>query len=62
VVPNAFVYLGAKPIYVDIEPETCNIDPPKIEEKMSEKTKVIIAQHTFGIPAEMKRILEAART
>jgi len=61
VVPNAIVYLGAKPIYVDIDPETYNIDPAKIEEKVTEKTKVITVQHTFGIPAEMDRILEIAK-
>ncbi len=61
VVPNAIRYLGAKPIYVDIELETYNIDPEKIEEKVTEQTKGIIAQHTFGIPAEMDKIFEIAK-
>lgn len=61
VVPNAILYLGAKPIYVDIDPATYNIDPSKIEEKITKKTKAIIAQHTFGIPAEMDKILEIAK-
>lgn len=61
VVPNAVTYLGAKPIYIDINPETYNIDPQKIEEKITEKTKAIIAQHTFGIPAEMDKIVEIAK-
>lgn len=61
VVPNAIVYLGAKPIYVDIDPTNYNIDPNKIEEKITGRTKVIIAQHTFGIPADMDRITEIAK-
>ncbi|MCS6943766.1 MAG: DegT/DnrJ/EryC1/StrS family aminotransferase [Geminocystis sp.] len=61
VVPNAIVYLGAKPVYVDINPDTYNIDVSKIEGKITEKTKAIIAQHTFGIPAEMDKILGLAK-
>lgn len=61
VVPNAIVYLGAKPVYVDINPRTYNIDTTRIEEKITEKTKVIIAQHTFGIPAEMDKIMDIAK-
>lgn len=61
VVPNAITYLRGKPVYVDIDPRTYNIDPMKIEKSITKKTKVIIAQHTFGIPSEMDRILEIAR-
>ncbi|MFN6945110.1 MAG: DegT/DnrJ/EryC1/StrS family aminotransferase [Cytophagaceae bacterium] len=61
VVPNAIIYLGAKPVYVDINSETFNIDPQLIEEKITEKTKAIIAQHTFGIPADMDKILYIAK-
>ncbi len=61
VVPNAIIYLGAKPIYVDIEPTTYNIDPDKIEEKITVDTKAIIAQHTFGIPADMNKITAIAK-
>jgi perosamine synthetase len=61
VVPNAITYLGARPIYVDINPETYNIDPQKIEEKITGKTKAIIVQHTFGIPAEMDKIMDIAK-
>jgi dTDP-4-amino-4,6-dideoxygalactose transaminase len=61
VVPNAIRYVGATPIYVDIDPATYNIDPAKIEGKITERTKVIVAQHTFGIPAEMDAILETVR-
>jgi perosamine synthetase len=61
VVPNAITYLGAKPVYVDIDPETYNINPKRIEEKITERTRAIIAQHTFGIPAEMDNIVDIAR-
>ena len=61
VVPNAITYLDAKPVYVDIDPKTYNIDPEKIEEKITDKTNAIIAQHTFGIPADMDKITEIAK-
>lgn len=61
VVPNAIIYHEAKPIYVDIDLQTYNIDPQKIEERITEKTRAIIAQHTFGIPADMDKIKEVAK-
>jgi len=60
VVPNAINYLGAKPVYVDIHPETYNIDPSKITDKITGRTRAIIAQHTFGIPAMMEEIGDIA--
>ncbi|MCX8084445.1 MAG: DegT/DnrJ/EryC1/StrS family aminotransferase [Calditerrivibrio sp.] len=57
VVPNAVCYTGAKPVYVDIRAKDFNIDPTKVESKITRKTKAIIAQHTFGIPAEMDDIV-----
>lgn len=60
-VPSPVVRLGATPVYVDIDPGTFDMDPDKIEAKITEKTKVIIAQHSFGIPAEMDPILAIAR-
>ncbi len=56
VCPNAILYTGAKPIYVDIDKETFNIDPKKIEEKITKKTKAIMVQHTFGFPCDMDKI------
>lgn len=62
VVPNAVTYLDAKPVYVDIDPRTFNIDVHKLEEVFSSRSsrlaqpKAIIVQHTFGIPAEMDAI------
>lgn len=67
VVPNAVTYLGAKPIYVDINPKTFNIDVLKLEELIISHSsqlaqpKAIVAQHTFGIPVEMDKIVEIAK-
>lgn len=54
---NAAKYLGAKLVLVDVEPITWNIDPDKIEGKITEQTKAIIPIHTYGHPADMDRIL-----
>ncbi len=58
---NVIQYCGAKPIYIDIEKNTYNINPEKIEEKITERTKAIIVQHTFGNPCEMDKIMEIAK-
>lgn len=57
---NPIVYLGAKPIFVDIEPETFNADPDAIEAALSPRTRAIIAQHTYGYPAPMREIIAIA--
>jgi dTDP-4-amino-4,6-dideoxygalactose transaminase len=53
--------LGAKPVYVDIDPRTFNLDPAKIEGAWSAKTKAVIPVHLYGQPAEMDTIMEIAR-
>ncbi|GAB4534131.1 MAG: hypothetical protein Kow0063_16900 [Anaerolineae bacterium] len=60
-VPSPVVRRGATPVYVDIDQATFNMDPAKIADRITNKTKVIIAQHTFGIPADMDSILDIAR-
>ncbi len=57
---NPIKYLGAKPVYVDIEPETFNIDAELLKGKITAKTKVIIAQHTYGYPCDMDVIIKIA--
>lgn len=57
---NPIKYLGAKPVYVDIEPETFNMDVSLLEDKITANTKVIIAQHTYGYPCDMDSILKIA--
>ena len=57
---NPIKYLGAGPAFVDIEPATYNIDVGLIEERITPRTKVIVAQHTYGYPCEMDAILDIA--
>jgi len=61
VVANPIIYIGAKPVYVDINPKTFNIDVNKIEEKISYKTRVILAQNTFGLSSDLDSIIEIAK-
>ena len=61
VVPNAIKYLGAKPIYVDIDKETLNTTLSKIKDAVTEKTKVIISQNTFGLSSEVEEIIAFAK-
>jgi len=57
---NAGLYLGAKPVFVDVEPDTGNIDVSKIEEKISEKTKLISVVHYAGHPVDMEKVKQLA--
>lgn len=59
---NPVKYVGARPVYVDIEPDTFNISVKLLKEKLTNKTKVIIAQHTYGYPCEMDTIMNIARS
>ena len=56
----AIVYCKAKPVLVDAEPDTLNIDPNLIEEKITEKTKAILPVHIYGHPCEMDPIKKIA--
>lgn len=58
---GAIVRAGAKPVYVDIDPVTFNIDPEKIEDAITENTKAIIPVHLYGQMADMERISEIAK-
>lgn len=53
---NAVKYCGATPVFVDSEEDTWNINPKKIEEKITKKTKAIIPVHLYGLPANMDEI------
>jgi dTDP-4-amino-4,6-dideoxygalactose transaminase len=53
--------LGAKPVYIDIEPRTFNIDPSQLEQAITPRTKAIIPVHLYGQPAEMDPIMTVAR-
>ena len=58
---NAVTYCNAKPVFVDSHPEYWCINPEKIEEKITPKTKAIIPVHLYGHPCDMDRIMEIAR-
>ncbi len=58
---NAFVLRGAKVVFVDIRPDTMNIDEKLIEEAITEKTKAIVPVHYAGVACEMDEIMEIAR-
>ncbi|MCJ7682380.1 MAG: DegT/DnrJ/EryC1/StrS family aminotransferase [Candidatus Aminicenantes bacterium] len=55
------ILAGLKPVFVDVDPESGNIDPSKIEENISPRTKVVFLTHLNGLPADMSRIEEVAR-
>ena len=57
---NSVTYTGAKPVLVDSELETWNMDPAKIEKKITPKTKAIMVMHTYGHPCAMDEINEIA--
>jgi len=61
VVPNAILYLGAKPVYIDICPVTYNIDISKLKLAITSKTKVIICQNTFGLSSDIEQIVQIAK-
>jgi len=61
IVPVLIKAMGIKPVFVDIDPDTYNIDPSLIEAKVSEKTKAILATHLFGQSCRMDKIMEVAR-
>jgi dTDP-4-amino-4,6-dideoxygalactose transaminase len=58
---NAFVLRGGKPVFVDIDPDTCNIDPLKIKQAISKKTKAIVVVHYAGVSCDMDPILKIAK-
>jgi len=58
---DAFVQRGAKIVFVDIRPDTMNIDEKKIEAAITDKTKVIVPVHYAGVACEMDTIMEIAR-
>lgn len=60
VVPNAIIYLGAKPVYVDIDPQTYNINPDLVRKAVGPKTKVVMAQNTFGLSPDVDEIVGIA--
>ena len=58
---EAIIQCRAQPVFVDIDPHTFNIDPTRIESKITEGTKAILPVHLYGQPADMEPILELAK-
>jgi len=58
---EAISHVGAKPIFVDIDEHTFNINPDLIEERITERTKAILPVHLYGRPAEMDKIMLVAK-
>lgn len=57
---NAVLYLGAVPVFVDIDPETCNIDPEKIKPLITTKTKAIMPVHQMGLSVDLDAVKKVA--
>jgi perosamine synthetase len=57
---STIVFSGAIPVFVDVDPETFQMDPEKIEEKITPNTRAIIPVHILGLPSDMERIMSIA--
>lgn len=58
---SSILEVGAMPVFADIDPETFQIDPVKIEEKITSRTRAILPVHILGLPCDIIRIVEIAR-
>ena len=58
---ESITYVGAKPVFVDIDRDTFNIDVKRIEEKITSRTRAIVIVHLFGLPVDMEEIMDIAR-
>ena len=58
---SAALLLGAKPVFVDVRPDTCNLDPERLEAAITPKTKVIIPVHIGGQPADLDEVMRVAK-
>ena len=58
---EAIWFVGAKPVFVEIDPDTCNIDPAQIEAAITDKTKAIVPVHLYGQLADMPAIFKIAK-
>jgi dTDP-4-amino-4,6-dideoxygalactose transaminase len=58
---EAICYIGAKPVFADIDPKTFNLDPKKTQKKISRKTRAILPVHLYGQTADMEPIMELAK-
>ena len=61
VVPNAVLYLGAEPLYTDIELPSFSVTPASVENAVTERTKVVLCQNTYGLSAHVDEIVDLCR-
>src|SRR5262245_13088205 len=61
VVPEMARVLGFRPVFVDIDPSTFNIDPARLEIAITPKTRAVVPTHLYGQPCDMDRIMSIAR-
>jgi len=57
-VPNPVIWEGLRPVYVDCRETDFNIDPQDLERKITSQSRAVIVQHTFGLPAEMDKLVK----
>lgn len=57
---NAILYEGAKPVFVDLDPATCNLDPEDLEHRITHRTRAIMAVDLFGVPADWDALEDIA--
>lgn len=55
---EAIAYVGARPVFVDVDPQTFNLDPALIEQAITERTRAVLPVHLFGQPADLKPMVE----
>ena len=55
------LHVGAKPVFVDVDKDTWNMDPLKIEELITENTKAIITVSIYGLPVNITKIMDIAK-
>jgi len=60
-VPNPVMWAGLKPVYVDCSEDDFNIDIADLERKITPKSRVVVVQHTFGMPADIDSVLEICK-
>ncbi|RYD77788.1 MAG: DegT/DnrJ/EryC1/StrS family aminotransferase [Verrucomicrobiaceae bacterium] len=58
---NSIRYCGAIPVFVDVDPETCNLDPVLVSDAVGPKTKAILCVHQIGMPCDLGQLVEIAR-
>lgn len=58
---NAVRYCNAEPVFIDIDPQTCNLDPSLIEAAITPRTKAVLLVHQMGMPADLAAIVKIAR-